>query len=248
MRSLKYPCQPATRERFFGIMPLHLESQDDVDAGVRQLLRQDPRLAPVAAVAGRTLLRRRVGGFAGLASIVVAQQLSTASANAIWTRLADAFDPLHPDKIRRCRATTLARIGLSAAKIRTFKAITAAIHREGLDLDALANLAADDAHRILTSIHGIGPWTADIYLLFCLGHADAWPAGDLAVQEAVRQALGLKKRPSVREMGSLAEPWRPLRGVAACLMWSYYRALKKRDAAPVIASRPPTSTTSSRRR
>ena len=222
-------------------MTLRLETQADVDAGVRALLAQDPRLAPVVAAAGRTLLRRRPGGFAGLASIIVAQQLSTASANAIWTRLAAAFDPLEPDRIRRSRATTLARLGLSAPKIRTFKAITTAIHREGLDLDALAELPADDAHRILTAIHGIGPWTADIYLLLCLGHADAWPGGDLAVQEAVRAALGLKARPSTKEMGPLAEPWRPLRGVAACLMWTYYRAIKKRDAAPVLTPAPSKS-------
>jgi 3-methyladenine DNA glycosylase/8-oxoguanine DNA glycosylase len=107
-------------------MTLRLETQADVDAGVRTLLARDPRLAPVVAAAGRTLLRRRPGGFAGLASIIVAQQLSTASANAIWTRLAAAFDPLEPDRIRRSRATTLARLGLSAPKIRTFKAITTA--------------------------------------------------------------------------------------------------------------------------
>jgi DNA-3-methyladenine glycosylase II len=210
-----------------------LETQDDIDAGVRLLMKQDPRLKDVVAVAGRTLLRRRAGGFAGLAQIIVAQQLSTASASAIWGRLTTTFDPLHPDKIRRCRATTLARAGLSAAKIRTFKAITAAIHREGLDLDALADQPADDAHRVLTALHGIGPWTADVYLLFCLGHADAWPAGDLAVQEAMRLAFRLETRPTTKEMGPLAEPWRPLRGVAACLLWSYYRAVKERDAVPI---------------
>jgi DNA-3-methyladenine glycosylase II len=218
-------------------MTLRLETQADVDAGVRRLVRQDPRLKDVVAVAGRTLLRRRPGGFAGLASIIVAQQLSTASATAIWTRLSAAFDPLDPEKIRRSRAPTLGRLGLSAAKIRTFKAITAAI-KAGLDLDALADLPADEAHDRLTAIHGIGPWTADIYLLFCLGHADAWPAGDLAVQEAMRLAFGLKARPTVKEMSPLAEPWRPLRGVAACLLWTYYRAIKKREAAPVIGARP----------
>ncbi len=232
MARLKYACGPSG-----GIeattMTLRLETQADVDAAVQALLAQDPRLAPVVHVAGRTLLRRRPGGFAGLASIIVAQQLSTASANAIWTRLTAAFDPLEPDRIRRARATTLARLGLSAAKIRTFKAITAAIHREGLDLAALADLPADDAHRILTAIHGIGPWTADIYLLFCLGHADAWPAGDLALQEAARLAFDLGVRPSAREMGPIAEPWRPWRGVAACLLWTYYRARKGREAAPV---------------
>jgi DNA-3-methyladenine glycosylase II len=215
---------------------IHLETQADLDTGVRRLMTLDTRFKDVVAVAGRPLIRRRAGGFAGLASIIVAQQLSTASANAIWARLTAAFDPLDPDKIRRSRATTLARLGLSGAKVRTFKAIASEIHKKGLDLDALADEPADEAHRKLTALHGVGPWTADIYLLFCLGHADAWPAGDLAVQEAARLAFGLKTRPTVKEMGPLAEPWRPLRGVAAYLLWSYYRALKKRDAAPTLKS------------
>ena len=100
---------------------------------------------------------------------------------------------------------------------------------DGLDLDALAELPADDAHRALTELHGVGPWTADIYLLFCLGHADAWPAGDLALQEAARMALSLKARPSTKDMTRMAEPWRPLRGVAAYLLWTYYRTVKRRD-------------------
>ena len=213
-------------------LTLRLETQADVDAGVRQLLRQDARLEQVVAVAGRAPLRRRAGGFAGLAQIIVAQQLSTASATAIWGRLTAAYDLADPDRIRRARAATLGRLGLSGAKIRAFKAIAVAI-RDGLDLDALAELPADDAHRALTALHGVGPWTADIYLLFCLGHADAWPAGDLAVQEAMRLAFHLKARPSTNEMGPLAEPWRPLRGVAALLLWSYYRAIKKRDPVPI---------------
>jgi DNA-3-methyladenine glycosylase II len=98
-----------------------------------------------------------------------------------------------------------------------------------LNLDVLANEDADAAHHTLTALHGIGPWTADVYLLFCLGHGDAWPAGDLAVQEAVKIGLGLKTRPTAKQMAPLAEPWRPLRGAAAHLWWSYYRALKKRE-------------------
>jgi DNA-3-methyladenine glycosylase II len=216
-------------------LTLRLETQADIDAAVQKLLAQDPRLKKVAAVAGRVPLRRRAGGFAGLAQIITAQQLSTASASAIWGRLTATYDPLLPEKIRRVRVTTLARLGLSGAKIRAFKAIAAAI-RAGLDLDALAELPADEAHAALTALHGVGPWTADIYLLFCLGHADAWPAGDLAVQEALRLAFDLEARPSTKEMGPLAEPWRPLRGVAALLLWTYYRAVKKRDAVPI----PPT--------
>ena len=99
-------------------------------------------------------------------------------------------------------------------------------------------MSADDAHAALTAVHGIGPWTADIYLLACLGHADAWPAGDLALQEAVKLLLDLKTRPTTKEMGPLADPWRPWRAVAARLLWSYYRARKQRDGLLVMATRP----------
>ena len=97
----------------------------------------------------------------------------------------------------------------------------------------LPRMEADDAHGALTALHGVGPWTADIYLLFCLGHADAWPAGDLALQEAARLAFALERRPLAKEMITLAEPWRPWRGVAAHVLWNYYRAVKRRDGVPV---------------
>jgi DNA-3-methyladenine glycosylase II len=94
-------------------------------------------------------------------------------------------------------------------------------------------MEADQAHATLTALHGIGPWTADIYLLFCLGNADAWPAGDLALQEAARLAFGLRKRPDAKAMGKLGEKWRPWRGVAAHLLWAYYHVVKRREGAPV---------------
>ena len=112
------------------------------------------------------------------------------------------------------------------------KAIGAAIAKGKIDLDALGEMEADDAHAALTALHGIGPWTADIYLLFCLGHADAWPAGDLALQEAARIGFGLKRRPNTKEMIKLGEAWRPWRGVAAHLLWNYYRSVKRRDPVP----------------
>jgi DNA-3-methyladenine glycosylase II len=172
-------------------------------------------------------LRRRPDGFEGLAGIVVAQQLSTASANAIFGRLQTVLNPFEPAVILRARAPRLARTGLSAAKIRALKAIAKAIDRNTLDLASLAKLPADDAHRALVAIHGIGPWTADTYLLICLGHSDAWPAGDVALQEAVRQALALRERPTAKAMIPLAERWRPWRGVAARLLWAYYRTVKR---------------------
>ena len=210
-------------------MTLHLNSQADLEDAIRALLKRDPRLQPVFELAGMPALRRREPGFVGLAHIVCGQQLSTASAGAIWARLTAAFDPFHHDSVGRARADRLGRLGLSAAKIKTLKNLAREIATERLNLDVLANEDADAAHHTLVSLHGIGPWTADVYLLFCLGHGDAWPAGDLAVQEAVKIGLGLKTRPTAKEMAPLAEPWRPMRGAAAHLWWSYYRAIKKRE-------------------
>jgi len=214
-------------------MSFIINTEADLRAGLKKLIKADPRLAALLAVSGPPPLRRRPGGFAGLAQIVMAQQLSGASASAIWGRLNAAFDPFDPVAVRRARTVKLQRIGLSGAKIRTLRAIADAISQGLADFDVLADMPADNAHALLTAIHGIGPWTADVYLLFCLGHSDAWPAGDLALQEAMRLGFGLKARPTAKEMIALAEGWRPWRGVAAKLLWAYYRAMKGRDAAPV---------------
>ena len=210
-------------------MLIHLNTQADLESAIHALLEQDPRLKPIFQLAGMPALRRRDPGFAGLAAIVCGQQVSTASAAAIWARVSAAFDPFHHDALRRARADRLGRLGLSAAKIKTLKNLARELVAERLNLEALANEDADAAHNTLTALHGIGPWTADVYLLFCLGHGDAWPAGDLAVQEAVKIGLGLKTRPTAKDMAPLAEPWRPMRGAAAHLWWTYYRALKKRE-------------------
>jgi DNA-3-methyladenine glycosylase II len=210
-------------------MTIHLNTQADLEDAIHALVKQDPRLKPILERAGMPSIRRREPGFVGLAHIICGQQLSTASAAAIWGRLTAAFDPFHHHALRHARADRLGRLGLSAAKIKTLKSLAREIATERLNLDALADEDADAAHHTLVSLHGIGPWTADVYLLFCLGHGDAWPAGDLAVQEAVKIGLGLKTRPTPKEMASLAEPWRPMRGAAAHLWWSYYRAIKKRE-------------------
>src|SRR5277367_1382702 len=222
------------------VMLIHLNTQDDLEDAVHALVKQDPRLKPIFEITGMPALRRREPGFAGLAAIVCGQQLSTASAAAIWARVSKAFDPFHHDALRRARADRLGRLGLSAAKIKTLKNLARELAAERLNLDVLANEDADAAHNTLTALHGIGPWTADVYLLFCLRHGDAWPAGDLAVQEAVKIGLGLKTRPTAKEMAPLAEPWRPLRGAAAHLWWSYYRVLKKREG--VIGNEAKTET------
>jgi len=210
-----------------------IDTEQDLQEGLTALLALDHRFGDIRLRAGPPPLRRRPGGFVGLVSIVVSQQLSTASAAAIWGRLSAAFDPFDAGTMRRARTARLQRAGLSAPKIRTLKAVAKAVESGHIDFAALASMSADEAHAALTALHGIGPWTADIYLLFCLGHADAWPAGDLALQEAIRLAFALPARPSVKEMIALAEPWRPWRGVAARLLWAYYRAAKGREAAPI---------------
>ena len=135
--------------------------------------------------------------------------------------------------MRRARADRLKRLGLSAPKIKSIREIGKAVSKGVIDLSAVGNMEADVAHAALTALHGVGPWTADIYLLFCLGHADAFPAGDLAVQESARIAFGLRKRPDAKRLTKMAEAWRPWRGVAAHLLWAYYHAVKKRDVVPV---------------
>jgi DNA-3-methyladenine glycosylase II len=211
-----------------------IHTEADLAAATTRLIATDRRLAAARVIAGSLPLRRRPGGFEGLASIVVSQQLSTASAAAILGRLTAAIDPFDHAGMLQARTPKLRRVGLSMGKIRTLRAIARAIRDGVLDPEKLADMPADDAHKLLMQVHGIGPWTADIYLLTCIGHADAWPAGDLALQEAARLALALKKRPTTKEMGALAEPWRPWRGVAARLLWTYYRAVKGRSGAPVI--------------
>jgi DNA-3-methyladenine glycosylase II len=184
-------------------MSFFIHTEADLDHAIARLVDADPRFGVVLSRAGRPPLRRRPDGFSGLASIVVSQQLSTASAKAIWTRLNQAFDPFDHAAVLRARSQRLARAGLSAPKIRTLKAIAKAIDRGELDLPALVEKPADEAHAALTVVHGIGPWTADIYLLFCLGHrfaggdapaARAQDAPDLQRDGAARRVMAAMAR------------------------------------------------------
>jgi DNA-3-methyladenine glycosylase II len=228
-------------------MTFHLNSQNDLDAALQVLIRQDPRLHPVLEMTGQAPLRRRTPGFAGLAAVICGQQLSTLAAGAIWARMVAAYDTVEHHHIRTARSDRLRRLGLSVAKIKTLKFIAREIAAGRLDLAKLADAPADEAHDTLTALHGIGPWTADVYLLFCLGHCDAWPAGDLAVQEAVRIGLGLKSRPTEKEMAVIGDAWRPYRGAAAHLFWAYYKVTKANEFDPIPAEKPQKATASGKR-
>src|SRR4051794_591161 len=161
-------------------MTIHLETQSDLEEAIQALIKRDPRLKPVLATAGMPALRRREPGFAGLAHIVCGQQLSTASAAAIWGRLSAAFDPFDHGAVRRARTDRLGRLGLSAAKIKTLKHLAREIDAERLNLDVLAEEDPDAAHPTLIPLPGIGPRAADVYLRFCLRPRGPRPAGPLA--------------------------------------------------------------------
>jgi DNA-3-methyladenine glycosylase II len=163
----------------------------------------------------------------------VGQQLSVASAAAIWGRTFDACRPFEPEALIRLKDKQLVAAGLSGNKIRTLRAIASACGN-GLDLTRLQHASDGDVHAALTEVVGIGPWTADIYIMFCLGRADGWAPGDLALQIAVQQGLNLKERPNKDELLEIAERWRPWRAVAARLLWAYYAVRKQqRSAMPV---------------
>ena len=201
-----------------------IDGPESLALALAGLLAHDPGpVSAMLALGGAPPLRLQAPGFAGLASIVISQQVSVASASAIYTRLAQRFQPLEARALLAAGDEDFRSCGLSGAKIRTLRALSAAVVHGGLDLAALGALPAAEAHRALTAVKGIGPWTADVFLLSCLGHADAWPAGDIALQEAARIVLKLGNRPDAREMEAIGERWRPWRAVAARLLWSTYK-------------------------
>lgn len=209
-----------------------IETTDDLAAGVAFLAGADERLRPVIAAAGELPLRRRPAGFPGLARIVVGQQLSVASAEAIWRRFSTVFPDMTPQAIGRAREPRFRKAGMSAPKIRALRAVAAAC-RDGLDLESLALLPAEEAHAKLCAVKGIGPWTADIYLLFCLGHPDIFPVGDLALRLSVADAFDIDAAIQPAELATLAERWSPWRSVAATVFWAYYSARKKSRKLPI---------------
>jgi len=206
-----------------------IEGEDDIAEGIAALVVLDPAWARVVDVAGPPRLRRRTPGFEGLARTIVSQQLSVASAEAIWTRLAALLDPVTAAGLLSIPEDALAAAGLSGSKRRTLRALAEATIEGRLVFEAHPDRTPEEIHVELTAIKGVGPWTADIYLMFSLAHADAFAPGDLALQEAARLAFELPARPAPEGLRLLAEPWRPWRGVAAQLLWAYYHAVKRRE-------------------
>lgn len=209
-----------------------IDTHEDIAAGLRHLARADSALARLVKEIDHVPLRRTEPGFASLAGIVVSQQVSKQSADAITGRMVQLVDPLTPDNFLTAGEAAWIEIGLSRPKQRAISAICEAIGAGRLDLDGLCTTDAADAIATMTKVKGIGPWTAEVYLLFAAGHSDIFPAGDLALQAAAASVYGLDDRPDDKTLRAMAESWSPWRGVAARLLWAWYGQTMGRAVLP----------------
>lgn len=196
----------------------------DVAEGADWLAKQDKRWADVLNTCAPLPLRLRPDGFAQLLGAIVSQQVSTASAAAIWARVDDAG---LTSEVSVCKASDeeLRGVGLSRPKVRYARALAEA----RIDYAKLRSENSENVVKTLVSVPGIGTWTAEIYAMFSLGHADVFAPGDLALQEAARVLFDLPERPSEKTLRQMAEAWSPWRSVAARALWAYYRVIKNRE-------------------
>ncbi|MEL6888907.1 MAG: DNA-3-methyladenine glycosylase 2 family protein [Pseudomonadota bacterium] len=201
-----------------------INTDADVAEGAAWLAGADPALAHALKAAGPLPLRRRADGFAALLNAIVGQQVSTASAAAIWARI-EAAGLTAPDTVLAAGEDGLRAVGLSRQKI----AYATALAEAGIDYAALRNVPDAEVIQTLTAVKGIGIWTAEIYAMFSLGRADVFAPGDLALQEAARLIYNLPERPKERALREMAQAWSPWRAVAARLFFTYYRVAKGRE-------------------
>ena len=206
-----------------------LTSTEVLQRQLRALLRRHPSLRPVAKVAGPFYIRLTEGGFAGFTRVICGQQLSVASARAIWGRFAQLPGALDPAGYLALSEDEVRGVGFSAGKYRTVRVIAEAVVVCALDFARVEEMPADEAMAYLTAHKGIGPWTAEIYLMFCSGHPDIFPSGDLALQKAVGHALGLERVLDARDLVQIAAAWSPYRHAAALLFWKYYAVAIRRS-------------------
>lgn len=191
--------------------------------GARLLARHDPDLARIRRAYGDPPLWARAPGFPTLVHIILEQQVSLASAQAAFDRLRAACrGRVTPRRALTFSDAELKRIGFSRQKAGYLRELAHAIRQRRFNPEHLSTLPDEAARAVLVALKGIGPWTADIYLLMALLRRDIWPHGDLALAVAVQHVKGLAARPSYAELSALAEQWKPWRAVAARMFWHYY--------------------------
>ncbi len=190
--------------------------------GVEELMKRDEGFASIVAAFGPPPLWEREEGFHTLIHIILEQQVSLASAKAAYTKLRQAVNPLAPEGFLSLTDEELKQTGFSRQKTRYGRALACAVIDGSLDLSGLGRLEDREIKAQLMTVKGIGPWTADIYLLMALGRADIWPKGDLALEIAFQRLKGLQKKPAWQEMKTASTAWKPWRAVAARLLWHFY--------------------------
>jgi len=201
--------------------------------GIDRLARVDGDVARALERVGYPAPRQREPGFATLLRIMVAQQLSTRSAAAIWARVEQACLPLvTAERFLALDEAAFRTIGFSRQKMAYGRSVAEAVASGALDLHALATLPEEEAIAAISALRGFGRWSAEIYLLFALGRADIFPADDLGLQVGMQRLKRLEARPNRKAMNRLAEPWRPLRGCGAIFLWHYYGAATLDDREP----------------
>ena len=201
--------------------------------GVGELAKRDQDLAKIASTYGPPPLWEREQGFHTLIHIILEQQVSLASAKAAYNRLEEAVDRLEPENFLKLTDEELKQIGFSRQKTRYGRELANAIIDGSLDLSGLDKLEDKDAKVQLMKVKGIGPWTADIYLLMALGRPDIWPEGDLALEVAIQRLKGWLRRPTPEEARNMSDEWQPWRAVAARLLWHFYLSERKKDVPPI---------------
>jgi DNA-3-methyladenine glycosylase II len=210
--------------------PVRRLTKRALDRAVDALVSVDPDLARVIAAFGYPPLWERPPGFPTLVYIVLEQQVSLASARAAFDRLA-AVGPITPERFLRLSDAELLAIGFSRQKSSYCRGLAAAVESAQLDLAAINELEDHEARASLIQLKGIGPWTADIYLLMALCRPNIWPTGDLALVQALQEVKGLDHRPAEEEARTIAELWHPWRAAAARILWHWYLSTPRRRRA-----------------
>ena len=201
-----------------------IRNADDVAEGAAWLAARVPQFANLLPKIGPLPLRLKPDGFGPLVHAIMGQQVSVASANAIWERLQTEGLTTGP-AIAAVSQEALRELGLSRQKARYVHALAAA----DIDYGALRFAPTEHVHKTLVAVPGIGAWTAEVYAMFSLGRADVFAPGDLALQEGARLIFDLPERPKDRALREMAKAWSPWRSVAARIIWAYYGATRKRD-------------------
>ena len=201
-----------------------IETPDCVAEGAAWLAQAEPRFAHALTLTGPLPLRRQADGFSALLDAITGQQVSVASANAIWARM-QAAGLTGQAAMAQASDESLRAVGLSRQKARYGRALAQA----GIDFDALRHRPDAEVIATLTAVPGIGFWTAEIYAMFALGRADVFAPGDLALQEGARLLFDLPERPNERALRAMARAWSPWQAVAARILWAYYHVAKSRE-------------------